>query len=390
MKSDIVDFENTVTIPRRVAFVHYWLINMRGGERVLETLGEMFPEADIYTHVVAPERLSAKLNRHSIRTTFIGRLPWAKRWYQRYLPLMPLALEQLDLSAYDLVICSEAGPAKGVILRPGAIQIVYCHSPMRYVWDKSHFYRNRAGRLTRLVMPLIAHYLRLWDATSAMRVDGFVVNSAFVARRLQQAYRRTATVVYPPVDTAAFRPADPIERGAFYLWCGELVAYKRPDIAIEAFNTLDLPLVVIGDGEELDRLKRRAGSNIHFLGKASFDVLRDHMARCRALIFPGEEDFGMVPVEVQASGRPVIALARGGALETVVPGRTGMVYEDDSVEGLTAAVRAFEVSGLAETCTSACIQNAARFDKAVFKAEMVRVLRDHGIAVPPQTLARAA
>lgn len=390
MTPDIADHGKDVVIPRRVAFVHYWLINMRGGERVLEALCEMFPQADIYTHVVAPERLSEKLKRHCIRTTFIGRLPLAKRWYQRYLPLMPLALEQLDLSAYDLVICSEAGPAKGVILRPGAIQIVYCHSPMRYVWDKYHFYRDRAGRLPRLFMPLIAHYLRMWDAVSAMRVDGFVVNSAFVARRLQQAYRRPATVVYPPVDTAAFRPVENVACGAFYLWCGELVAYKRPDIAIDTFNTLDLPLVVIGDGEELERLKRRAGSNIHFLGKASFGVLRDHMARCRALIFPGEEDFGMVPVEVQASGRPVIALARGGALETVIPGRTGMVYEDDSVEGLAAAVREFEVSGLADTCTSACIENAARFDTSVFKAEMVRVLRDHGLAAPSQTLARAA
>ncbi len=379
-----------IVTPRRVAFVHYWLINMRGGERVLEALGEMFPEADIYTHAVAPERLSEKLKRHNIRTTFIGRLPRAKRWYQRYLPLMPLALEQLDLSAYDLVICSEAGPAKGVILRPGAIQIVYCHSPMRYVWDKYHFYRGRAGRLTRLIMPPIAHYLRMWDAVSAMRVDGFVANSNFVARRLQQAYRRTATVVYPPVDTDAFTPANVVKPGNFYLWCGELVAYKRPDIAIDAFNTLDLPLVVIGSGEELEQLKRRAGSNISFLGKASFDVLRDHMARCRALIFPGEEDFGMVPVEVQASGRPVIALARGGALETVVPGLTGMVYEDDSAEGLIAAVLAFEASGLAETCGPACIENAARFDKTVFKAGMARVLRDHGLAVMSHTFERAA
>ncbi len=377
-------------VPRRVAFVHYWLVNMRGGERVLEALGEMFPDADIYTHVVVPERLSAALRRHRILPTFIARLPRATRWYQRYLPLMPLALEGLDMSAYDLVICSEAGPAKGVILRPGATQIVYCHSPMRYIWDKYHFYRTRAGRLTRMMMPLIAHYLRLWDAVSAMRVDEFVANSAFVAGRLRQAYRRDAVIVHPPVDVAAFAPVDMAQRGDFYLWCGELVAYKRPDIAIDAFNLLGLPLVVIGSGEELGCLKRLAGPNITFLGKASFDVLRDHMARCRAVVFPGEEDFGMVPVEVQASGRPVIALARGGVLETVVPGKTGVLYDDDDARGLAGAVRDFEASGLADTCGPACIANAARFDTHAFKTGMAQVLRRHGFVPASSFLARAA
>lgn len=374
--------KGAVRVPRRVALVHYWLVTMRGGERVLEALGEMFPDADIYTHAVAPENLSAKLRRHRIITTFVGRLPRATRWYQRYLPLMPLALEALDLSEYDLVICSEAGPAKGVIVRPDALQIVYCHSPMRYIWDKYHLYRERAGRITRLLMPLIAHYLRLWDAVSAMRVDAFVANSAFVAARLRHAYRRDANVVYPPVDVVAFAEVRTLLPDQFYLWCGELVAYKRPEVAIEAFNALDLPLVVLGEGEELDRLQRRAGPNIRFLGKVSFDVLREHMGRCRALVFPGEEDFGMVPVEVQAAGRPVIALARGGALETVISGRTGLLYDDDSAEGLVAAVRAFEASNLAVTCGSDCVANATRFDTQVFQAGMTRVLRDHGFAPP--------
>lgn len=370
-------------VPRRVALVHYWLVNMRGGERVLEALCDMFPDADIYTHVVAPGRLSDKLRRHRIRTTFVGRLPRATRWYQRYLPLMPLALEQLDLSDYDLVICSEAGPAKGVILRPGAVQIVYCHSPMRYIWDKYHFYRGRAGRLTRFVMPLIAHYLRIWDAASAARADALVANSAFVRDRIRQAYRREADVVHPPVDVAAFAPASGAAASTdFYLWCGELVAYKRPDIAVDAFNQLGLPLVVIGDGEEMTALKKRAGANISFLGKASFDVLRDHMARCRALIFPGEEDFGLVPVEVQASGRPVIALERGGAVETVLHGETGILYENDSVAGLIDAVRAFEASDLPDSASAACLRNAARFDTRAFRAGMARVLGAHGIAVP--------
>ncbi|MBJ6123332.1 glycosyltransferase [Sphingomonas mollis] len=376
--------------PRRVALVHYWLVNMRGGERVLEALGDLFPDADIYTHVVAPERLSDRLKRHRIQTTFISRLPRAIRWYQRYLPLMPLALEALDLSDYDLVICSEAGPSKGVILHPGATQIVYCHSPMRYIWDKYHFYRGRAGFLTRMLMPLVAHYLRIWDAASSLRVDAFVANSNFVAGRLRQAYRRDATVVYPPVDVDAFATTKPATVDDFYLWCGELVAYKRPDVAIDAFNTLGLPLVVIGGGEELNRLRQRAGPNITFLGKASFDVLRDHMAQCRALIFPGEEDFGMVPVEVQASGRPVVALARGGALETVLPGKTGILYQNDDTEGLTEAVRTFEASGLAETCSPACIANAARFGKQAFMAGMTRVLLDHGISIASPSSLRTA
>jgi glycosyltransferase involved in cell wall biosynthesis len=381
--------EARATVPR-VALIHYWLVNMRGGERVLEALAEMFPEANIYTHAVAPAKLSAKLRRHRIVPTFVGRLPRAARWYQRYLPLMPLALEALDLSAYDLVICSEAGPAKGVILRPGAVQIAYCHSPMRYIWDKYHFYRARSGRLTRAVMPLIAHYLRLWDASSAMRVDTYIANSAFVAQRIRQAYRREAIVVHPPVDVAAFRPSEAVESGDFYLWCGELVAYKQPDLAVDAFTRLGKPLVVIGDGEEMERLKHRAGENIRFLGRASFDVMRDHMARCRALIFPGEEDFGMVPVEVQASGRPVIALARGGALETVVSGKTGILYEQDSVEGLLTAVGDFERSGLAERCTADCMSNAARFDKEEFKAGISRILLDHGIALPAHAAAQTA
>ncbi len=368
-------------VPRRVALVHYWLVNMRGGERVLEALADLFPDADIYTHALDRDRLSDKLNRHRIMTSFIGRLPKAGRWYQRYLPLMPAALEQLDMTSYDLVLCSEAGPAKGVIVRPEAKQIVYCHSPMRYVWDKYHFYRGRAGFLTRLLMPPLAHYLRMWDTVSAARVDAFAANSAFIARRIQQAYRRDATVIHPPIDVAAFSPAPDSAPGDFYLWCGELVAYKRPDLAVEAFNALGLPLVVIGSGEELERLRKRAAPNVRFLGKASFEVLRTHMAQCRALIFPGEEDFGMVPVEVQASGRPVIALARGGATETVVHGKTGILYSDDSVEGLIAAVREFDASGLAERCSEACVDNAARFDKAAFRKAMIEFLLSHGVAV---------
>ncbi|MDP1028788.1 glycosyltransferase [Sphingomonas sp. KR1UV-12] len=371
-----------LAIPPRVAIVHYWLVGMRGGERVLEALCDLFPDADIYTHALAAERLSEKLRRHNIRTSFVGRLPFAARWYKRYLPLMPLAIEALDLTGYDLVLCSESGPAKGAILRPGAVQIVYCHSPMRYIWDGYHAYRARAGRLTRALMPVFAHYLRIWDAASAQRADAIVANSAFVAGRVRRFWRREAVIVHPPVDASTFRPVDQEARGDHYLWCGELVGYKRADLAIAACTALGRKLVVIGDGEEMARLKRHAGAHVTFLGRAPAAVLRDHMARARALLFPGEEDFGLVPVEMQASGRPVVALARGGALETVVDGETGLLYTDDSAAGLADAILAFEASGLEARCTPACLANAARFTPQAFRAGMARVLAEHGIALP--------
>jgi len=311
----------------KVAIVHFWLVGMRGGEKVLESLCRMFPDADIYTHIAIPENLSDTIRRHKITETFIARLPFARKWYPRYLPLMPLALESLDLTEYDLIISNEAGPAKGIVPGPGAIHLNYCCSPMRYIWDQYHIYRDRAGWFTRLLMPFFAHYLRIWDAVAAMRVDHFMADSQHVANRIKRYYRRDADVVYPPVAVEDFVPAPTSELGDYYLWCGELVRYKRPDVAIEAFNANGLPLIVIGDGEERERLEKIAKPNITFLGKAPFATLKHHMARCKALVFPGEEDFGIVPLEVQASGRPVIALARGGALETVIDGKSGLCFE---------------------------------------------------------------
>jgi glycosyltransferase involved in cell wall biosynthesis len=259
---------------------------------------------------------------------------------------------------------------------------------MRYIWDQYHAYRARAGWLTRLAMPVLVPYLRRWDATSAQRADAIVANSAFVADRVRRVWQREAVVVHPPIDVSTFRQVD--ELGDFYLWCGELVGYKRADLAIAACAALGRKLVVIGDGEDMARLQRQAGPHVTFLGRASFDVLRDHMARARALLFPGEEDFGLVPVEVQASGRPVIALARGGALETVVDGETGLLYQDDSAAGLVDALAAFEASGLETRCTAACVANAARFDVVAFRAGMIRVLAQHGIPVPASTSSTGA
>jgi glycosyltransferase involved in cell wall biosynthesis len=326
----------------KVAIVHYWLVGMRGGEKVIEALCELYPQADIFTHVYVPELISERIRQHRIVPTFINSLPGAPRRYKIYLPLMPLALEQLDLRGYDLIISSESGPAKGVIPSPDALHVCYCHTVMRYIWNMYHDYRDSAGTLTRLLMPPLAHYLRMWDVTSAARVDSFVANSATTARRIRRYFRADSVVIHPPVDTDAFSIAPPEEIGDYYLMVGELVYYKRPDLAVQAFNKMKLKLVVIGGGEMLDEIRRVAGPTVTVMGSQRFDVLQHHYARCRALIFPGEEDFGMVPVETMASGRPVIALGRGGATETVAEGTSGVFFAEQTVESIIGAVKKLE------------------------------------------------
>ncbi len=321
----------------KVAIIHYWLVGMRGGEKVVEALCEMYPQADIFTHVYVPEMVSDRIRQHKIIPTFINALPRAPTMYKSYLPLMPLALEHLDLRGYDLVISSESGPAKGVIPPAGAVHVCYCHTPMRYIWNMYHDYRNSAGALTRLMMPPLSHYLRMWDVTSAARVDSFVANSKTVSQRISRYYGADSVVIHPPVDTDAFTIASEIED--YYLMAGELVSYKRPDLAVRAFNEMGLKLVVIGGGEMLGEIRRLAGPNVTVLGPQPFEVLKEHYAKCRALIFPGEEDFGMVPGEAMASGRPVVAFGRGGATETVCAGLSGVFFAEQSVEAISAAVK---------------------------------------------------
>lgn len=323
----------------KVAIIHYWLVGMRGGEKVIDALCEMYPQADIFTHVYVPEMVSDRIRKHRVIPTFINSLPRAAKMYKNYLPLMPAALEQLDLRGYDLIISSESGPAKGVIAPSDAVHVCYCHTPMRYIWNMYHDYRNSAGRVARLMMPALTHYLRMWDVSSAARVDSFVANSATVARRIHRYYGADSVVISPPVDTEAFSIASPTDVSDYYLMAGELVSYKRPDLAVQAFNEMKLKLVVIGGGEMLDEIRRIAGPTITVMGSQPFDVLKQHYARCRALIFPGEEDFGMVPVEAMASGRPVIAFDRGGATETVARGQTGVFFAEQTVEAISAAVK---------------------------------------------------
>jgi glycosyltransferase involved in cell wall biosynthesis len=329
----------------RVAIVHYWLVGMRGGERVLEELIRLYPQADIFTHVVDRERISELILSRPITESFVGKLPGAKKHYQKYLGFMPRALEELDLSGYDLVISSESGPAKGVIVAPGALHICYTHSPMRYIWDHFSIYRSRMGWLAGTYFSHLAHRLRIWDVTTSARVDQFVANSSFIAQRIKRYYNRDAQIVHPPVDLEAYRLPESEGTRDYYLFVSELVPYKRADIVIDAFHKLDLKLIVVGDGSERRALSKDLPDNIRLLGRVPFEDLPGLYQGAKALVFPAEEDFGIVPVEAMACGTPVLAYGRGGALDSVIADRTGYFFDQQSVEAVRAAVAHFEVVG---------------------------------------------
>lgn len=352
---------------RRVAIIHYWLVGMRGGERVIERLLHLFPHADIFTHVYVPDAVSTLIRSRPVKTSFINKLPGAARHYQKYLPLMPMALEQLDLRGYDLVISSESGPAKGVIAAPDALHVCYCHSPMRYLWDHYHDYRNTAGRLTRAMMPILFRGLRDWDVASASRVDRIVANSHFIQRRVRRAWGRDAQVVFPPVEVDLFSASADVEPR--YLWVGQMTPYKRADLAVDAFNTLKLPLLMVGEGEMAAELKQRAGPNITIVPKLDFAGLRRAYATSRALIFTAEEDFGIVPVEMMASGRPVLAYGKGGAVDTVAPGVSGLFFPEQTASSLIESIRELE-NWLPDFDPAAGMAHARRFAPEVFDEGM--------------------
>jgi glycosyltransferase involved in cell wall biosynthesis len=337
----------------RVAIVHYWFVSHRGGERVVESIASMFPQADLFSLVVDPETLPDSLRRRRMQTSFLQNIPGSRRWHRYLLPVYPLALEQFDLSGYDLVISSESGPAKGVLTSAHTCHVCYCHSPMRYLWDFYHRYQRAKGfgLLTRPAFTLASHYLRLWDVASSGRVDYFIANSHHVAARIRKHYRRDAAVVHPPVNIQAGYLAD--RPSDYYLVVGQLVDYKRVDLAITASNRLGRRLHVVGAGEQYSRLKKLAGPTIHFCGALSDEELHKQYAHCRALLFPAEEDFGIVPVEALSFGRPVIAFGRGGARETIngfeadapnpsVETSSGIFFSEQSSQSLTDAMLAFE------------------------------------------------
>ncbi|MDR1359918.1 MAG: glycosyltransferase [Deltaproteobacteria bacterium] len=359
----------------RVALIHYWLVTMRGGEKVLESLCRLFPQADIFTHVCVPENLSATLRSRRIKTSFIQKLPFSVRAYQKYLPLMPLALEQLDLRGYDLVISSESGPAKGVLTHSQTPHICYCHTPMRYLWDFYQDYLQEASPLIRPLVRLLTHRLRLWDVLSANRVDHFIANSHNVARRIARHYRREAEVIHPPVEVDLFTPKGdlrPPDPAAPLVYLGQLTGYKRADLAILACSRMNKPLLVIGRGPEEARLRSLAGPCVAFLGSLERADVVGHLQNCSALIFPGEEDFGLVPVEAMAAGRPVVAYARGGATETVREGLSGLFFQEQSVESLQQALERLETMSFDP---AAIIRQARTFSEAAFAEAFMNLVR---------------
>lgn len=363
-----------------VALLHYWLTNMRGGENVLNEICTLFTEADLFTHAFNPDKITGAIKKRHIYETFIARLPGARTNPQRYLPLMPLALRQLDVSAYDLLISSESGPAKGICKRPGAVHLCYCHTPMRYLWDMYEQYYAAATPLAQLAMRLCKNRLRRYDLTSAESVDHFMANSQFIAERIKRIYGRESTVVYPPVDTEFYTRAK-VEKRDYYLFVGELIGYKRPDLAIAACRRMKRKLVIVGRGSLRARLEQEAGGDglIRFAERVSNEELRDLYAGARALIFPGIEDFGIVPLEAQATGTPVIALGRGGALETIIEGKTGLFFATEECEALCAAIEDFEGHNWDAV---ACRAQADSFSVERFHREFLTVVRKHTAGTP--------
>jgi glycosyltransferase involved in cell wall biosynthesis len=355
----------------RTAIVHYWLLNMRGGEKVVEALCRLLPDADIFTLFYDPERVSETIRKHRVQASFLQPL---RRAYRSLLPLMPMALESFDLRGYDLIISSESGPAKGVITSSNARHVCYCHTPMRYLWDLYPAYRNEwtRSRWRRALMTPFANYLRLWDFASSTRVDEFVANSENVQQRIWKTYRRESRVVRPPVNVEAFcwRPSED-----YYLIVSELVPYKCVDAAVRAFNQNGRKLRIVGDGPEYKALRHAAAPNIEFCGRVADEDVRDLYARCRAFLMPGEEDFGITAVEALASGKPVIALGRGGALE-IVPEFGGLLYDDP--EGLLQAIRHWDEFEY-EVDPPALQAHAAQFSQAEFGRQMKSILFETSI-----------
>jgi glycosyltransferase involved in cell wall biosynthesis len=352
----------------RVAIVHDWLTGMRGGERVLEVLCDIFPKARIFTLLYIKGNLSSKIENMDISTSFVQMLPFIKKYYEYYLPIYPLAVEGFQLNNFDIIISSSHCVAKGVITPPESCSICYCHTPMRYVWDRyyDYFLKDRSIKgLLKYIVKFFSHYLRIWDETSSARVDYFIANSNYVARRIEKFYRRQSEVIYPPVDCSRFFISDEVDD--YFLIVSALRPYKRIDIAIDAFNELGLPLKIIGTGKDIEGLKKAAKENIEFLGFIPDHEIPRYFSRCKALIFPGLEDFGIVPLEVQASGRPVIAYSRGGALESVNDGESGIFFHEQTKDSLIEAVLKF---GSMSFDPDKIRKQAQKFDRTVFKKKI--------------------
>jgi glycosyltransferase involved in cell wall biosynthesis len=349
----------------KTALIHDWLNQRGGAEDVLETLVEMFPEAPLYTSLYWKEGMPAHWQQWDIRTSFIDHLPFAYRKQQIWFPLYPTAFERFDFSQYDLVLSNKSGFSHGVLTGPETLHICYCLTPTRYVW-RFHQYaeQENLGRITRTVLGPFLTLMRMWDRLAADRVDHFIAISEEIRQRIAKIYRRESVIIHPPVDTERFAPASRVDD--YYLFVGRLVPYRRIDLLIEAFNQLDRPLLIAGSGRDAERLKAIARPNIHFLGYVPDAELPDLMARCRAFLFPGEEDFGIAPIQAMAAGRPVIAYDAGGARETVVEG-TGALFARQTVGDLVATVEQFDTNRVSPALIR---RHAEQFDTAVFKRKL--------------------
>jgi glycosyltransferase involved in cell wall biosynthesis len=357
----------------RVALVHDWLTGQRGGEKVLEALAELFPRAPIFTLFHFPGSQSASIEERDIRTSFLQKMPFLRGRYRSYLPLFPLAVEQFDLQDFDLVVSSSHCVAKGAIPSAEALHVAYIHSPVRYAWNQyfAYFGPGKTGPFGRWLVPPILHRLRVWDVTSSARVDWFIANSRAVARRVEKYYRRAAEVIHPPVDTDFFTlpPSEP-DRTSFLI-VSALVPYKLIDRAVVAFRRGTRRLRIVGDGPDYRALRKMAGPNVDFLGPVSGADLRALYQDAAALLLPGEEDFGIAPLEAQACGTPVVAFGRGGALETVIPGETGLLYDLPTPDALAAALDKFETLSFNKHSLRS---HALGFSRAVFKEKLTASL----------------
>jgi glycosyltransferase involved in cell wall biosynthesis len=347
----------------KVALAHDYLNQYGGAERVLEQLHDLYPDAPIYTSMYDPSIMPAAYRSWDIRTSFMQRLPFVTKRHQAYLMAYPIAFESFDLSAYDVVISNSSAFCKGVVTGPSTMHISYCLTPMRWVWRyRDYVDRERLGGVARALLPPLIHYLRVWDAMASSRVDRYIAISSAVAARIRKYYRRNPEIIYPPVDTAQFPAAGP--RGDYYMTAGRMTPYQRKDLIVDAFRDLGRPVKIVGDGRDRARLQARATPNIEFPGWVDDRTLRDLYANCRGYLFPGEEDFGIAPVEAQAAGKPVIAYAAGGALDTVIDGETGVLFARQTPADLADAVRRFETLSFDPDRIR---QNAERFSSQVFR-----------------------
>lgn len=363
---------------KNVALTHHWMFRMRGGEKVLEEFCTLFPKASISCLVFGRDRLSDKINRHAIQGSFLQRFRWARKFYKQLLPLHPFAIRHMRVPVdTEVVIASDASMVKGVPVPENCLLVCYCHSPPRYLWEMADTYINQTaglGALAKSIFRMAIPYCKKFDLQASGRVDLFIANSQYVADRIERYYGRKAVVVHPPVDISEFDYLR--KRKNFYLIVSELVSYKRVDIAVEAFSQSGLSLVVIGDGPERKRLEKRAGDNVSFLGRRSFEVLKEHYETCRGFVFPGEEDFGITPLEAQSAGAPVVAYGRGGALETVVKNETGVFFESQNADCLNDAVQRlesmYEVGG--HQFAEKCRRNASQFGPQRFREATIQTI----------------